>query len=193
MWKIQPVADEKVEGTLRELYNLDLEKDGYVTNVTRTWSYRPEMMLLSTNLLKSIRSHLRLRTYELVTLAASKAIGCVYCMMAHGAVLHKNGFSPKQIIAILEDYHAADLTPEEVHMMDYADKISRDSASITQADIDILRRDGLNEQQVTDVALAAVARNFYSRLFNALGADTDPELIEKEPELWDYLKNKVEA
>ena len=78
MWYIQPVADENVEGTLRELYNQDLEKDGYVSNTTRAWSYRPEMMAFWTQLLKTIRSHLRLRTYELVTLAASRAIGCAY-------------------------------------------------------------------------------------------------------------------
>jgi uncharacterized peroxidase-related enzyme len=193
MWNLQPVADEKVEGKLRELYNQDLEKDGYVTNITRAWSYRPEMMPLWTDLLKSVRSHLRLRTYELVTLAASRAIGCVYCMLAHGAVLHKNGFSAQQIIAVLEDYHSAGLSPEEVHMMDYADKISRDSWAITEADIDILRQDGLNEQQITDVALAATARNFISRFFDALGAGPDPELQEKEPELWEYLKNRVAA
>ena len=193
MWNMQPVADEKVEGTLRELYNLDLEKDGYVTNVTRSWSYRPEMMMPWVDFLKSIRSHLRLRTYELVTLAAARAMGCEYCMMSHGAVLHKNGFTPQQIIAILEDHQNAGLTPEEVHMMDFADKISREAWSITQADIDILRRDGLNEQQITDIALAAAARNFYSRFFHALGAHSDPELIEKEPELWEYLKDRVEA
>ena len=88
-------------------------------------------------------------------------------MLAHGAVLRKNGFSAQQIIAVLKDYHSAGLSPVEIHIMDYASKISRDSGSITQADIDILRQDGLNEQQITDVALAAVARNLISRFFDA--------------------------
>jgi uncharacterized peroxidase-related enzyme len=98
--------------------------------------------------------------YELVTLAAFRAIGCVYCMLAHGAVLRKNGFTAQQVIAILEDYHNAGLSPVEVHMMDYASKISRDTSSITRADLDLLLQDGLSEQQITDVALAVVARNF---------------------------------
>lgn len=189
MWHIQPVADENVEESLREFYKQDLEKDGYITNVSRTWSHRPEMMGLWMQLIKSIRSHLRLRTYELVTISAARTMGCIYCMMAHGAVLHKNGFSAQQVIALLEDHHNAGLSPAEVHLMDYAAKISRDSKSVSQADIDILRQDGLNEQQITDVALAAVARNFISRFFDALGAGPDPELIEKEPELWSYLKD----
>jgi hypothetical protein len=78
MWLIQPVADDSAEGVLRELYDQDLSGEGYIVNTTRVWSQRPEVMLLWTQLIKSIRSHLRLRTYELVTLAAARAIGCVY-------------------------------------------------------------------------------------------------------------------
>jgi uncharacterized peroxidase-related enzyme len=189
MWHILPVADENVDSALREYYNQDIEKDGYIWNVNRVWSHRPEMISLWMPLIKSIRSHLRLRTYELVTIAAAQAIDCVYCMLAHGAVLRKNGFTAQQVIAILEDYHNAGLSPEEVHMMDYASKISRESKLISQEDVDKLLQDGLNEQQITDVALTAVLRNFMSRFFDALGVDPDPELIEKEPELWSYLKH----
>ena len=110
-------------------------------------------------------------------------------MLAHGAVLRKNGFTAQQVIAVLEDYPNAGLSPAEVHMMDYASKISRDSGSMAQADIDILRQDGLNEQQITDIALAAVTRNFISRYFDALGAGPNPELQAQEPELWAYLKD----
>jgi uncharacterized peroxidase-related enzyme len=189
MWYVQPIGDENVEPALREVYDQDIEKDGYVWNTSRVWSHRPEMIDLWMPLMKTVRSHLRLRTYELTTIAAAHAIGCVYCMLAHGAVLRKNGFTARQVISILEDYHNAGLSPEEVHLMDYASKISRDSRSISQADIDLLRQDGLNEQQITDIALAAVLRNFISRFFDALGAGPDPELIEKEPELWSYLKD----
>jgi uncharacterized peroxidase-related enzyme len=189
MWYIKPVTDGNAEGTLRELYDQDLKVDGYVSNKTRVWSERPEVGAAWVQLLKTIRSHLRLRPYELITLAASRAIGCEYCMLAHGAILHKNGFTPQQVIAIFEDYHHAGLSPAEVHMMDYASKISSDSSSITQADLDLLRQDGLDDQQITDIALAAAARNFASRFFNALGAGPDLELQQQEPELWDYLKN----
>jgi len=189
MWHIQPVADDEVEPSLREFYKADLEKDGYVWNTSRVWSHRPEMFGLWMQLFKQIRTHMRLRTYELVTLAAARSMGCVYCMLAHGSILHKNGFTPQQVIAVLEDYHQAELSLEEVHLMDYAVKISRDSKSINQADIDRLYQDGLNDQQITDVALIAAARNFLSRFFDALGAGPDLELIQKEPELWSYLKD----
>lgn len=189
MWHIQPVPDENVDPALREIYNQDIEKDGYVWNTSRVWSHRPEMMALWMQLFKPIRSHLRLRTYELVTIAAAHTIGCVYCMLAHGAVLRKNGFTAEQVIALLEDYHNAGLSPQEVHLMDYASRISASPSSVSQSDVDLLRQDGLNEQQITDVALAVTARNFISRFFDALGAGPDPELIAKEPELWSYLKD----
>lgn len=110
-------------------------------------------------------------------------------MLAHGAVLRKNGFTAQQVIALLEDYHQAGLSPVEVHLMDYASKISGDPSTITPADIDLLRQDGLNEKQITDAALVAVARNFISRFFDALGAPPDVELQQQEPELWGYLKD----
>jgi hypothetical protein len=78
MWFIQPVPDDAADGVLSELYDQDLSGGGYITNITRVWSQRPEMMALWTQLIKSVRSHLRLQTFELVTLAASHAIGCVY-------------------------------------------------------------------------------------------------------------------
>lgn len=78
MWYIPPVADDDAEGLVRELYDQDLKTDGYVSNKTRAWSNRPELAVPWQQLLKGIRAHMRLRTYELVTLAASRAIGCVY-------------------------------------------------------------------------------------------------------------------
>ena len=111
-------------------------------------------------------------------------------MLSHGAVLRKNGFSPEQLVQILDDYHQAGLTSAEVAMMDYATKISTDASSITQADIDALRREGLTDLQITDVALAVVARNFISRFFNAIGADPDLELIAQQPEMWAFLKDR---
>jgi alkylhydroperoxidase family enzyme len=111
-------------------------------------------------------------------------------MLAHGAVLRKNGFTIGQIISILEDFHTADLSPAEIHLMDYAAKISQDAESVHREDIELLHQDGLNDQQITDIALAIAMRNFLSRLFGALGVGPDPELQASEPELWEYLKNR---
>jgi len=110
-------------------------------------------------------------------------------MLAHGAVLRKNGFTAQQVIAIFEDHHDAGLSPAEVAMMDYAKKISADTSLISKTDIDQLLQNGFSQEQITDIALAAVARNFMSRLFEGLGVGPDLELQQSEPELWAYLKD----
>ncbi len=190
MWQIKTVDDDKAEGALREMYDQDLKDYGYVWNTSRIWSQRPEIGAQWKTVQKAIRATMRLRDYELVTIAAARAQDCVYCMLAHGDILTKNGFSPQQVIAILKDYHAAGLTPKEVHMMDYSDRISRDAATIGKKETEPLRRDGLNDKQITDIALTAVMRNFMSRFFHALGAEPDPELIKRQPEIWEYLRKR---
>jgi alkylhydroperoxidase family enzyme len=108
-------------------------------------------------------------------------------MLAHGAVLRKNFFPVEQVLRILDDYHQAGLDPVEVDLMDFAAKISLDANSITREDVNRLRADGLSDAEITDVALAAAARNFFSRLLDALGAGPDASYQETQPELWQHL------
>ena len=75
-----------------------------------------------------------------------------------------------------------------MHRLDYASKVSGNTHTIHQEDLDQLRQDGLNEQQITDILWVVYARNFMSRFLDALGVPPDLELQEREPELWAYLK-----
>lgn len=110
-------------------------------------------------------------------------------MLAHGASLRKNGFPVEQLQAILRDYHQAGLDPAEVDMMDFAYQMSTNDHPGTEAEVQRLRDDGFSDEEITDIALAASVRNFYSRYFDALGAEPDPELIAQEPELWSVIKD----
>jgi alkylhydroperoxidase family enzyme len=110
-------------------------------------------------------------------------------MLAHGAVLHKNGFSIEQITAILKDFHQAGLEQDEVDMMDLAYKMSTNDHSVTQADIERLRQDGFSDEEITDIALAGSVRNFLARFFDAMSAKPDPELIKQEPALWAVVQS----
>jgi alkylhydroperoxidase family enzyme len=108
-------------------------------------------------------------------------------MLVHGAVLRKNFFTVEQVLAILEDYHQAGLDPVEVDLMDFATQITRDAGSVTPEGIRKLRADGLSDAEILDVTLAAAARNFFSRVLDALGTEPDASLRETEPELWQRL------
>ncbi len=75
---IKTVPEEEAAGVLRELYDQDLGSMGYVANYTKTMSLRPEVIAAWRGLSKAIRSHMKLKRYELVTFAAAAALECTY-------------------------------------------------------------------------------------------------------------------
>src|SRR5512140_14537 len=136
---IQTVPAEQATDKLQELYNDDLHSLGYIANYTQAMSLRPEVNAAWRNLIGTIRSRMRLRRYELVTIAAAAALRCTYCQLAHGAVLRKNFFTAEQVAAILRDYRQAGLEPEEVAVMALAEKVTLQAQSVTPQDIENLR------------------------------------------------------
>ncbi len=94
-------------------------------------------------------------------------------MLAHGAVLRKNGFTAAQLEAVARDYHNAGLEEKEVVMMDYARKVVRDASSTTSSDFEGLRKAGWSDEEILSLTLTAAARAFVSKVFDALGAPPD--------------------
>src|SRR5665647_3204619 len=123
---IQTIPEEEAEGKLRAIYEGDCQSIGYVPNHAKVFSLRPDVMEAWRAFQGSIRKNMRLRRYELVTLAAAMALKCRYCLLAHGAILLKNGVSPDQLRLILTNFKDAGLEPGEVAMMEFAQKIIRD-------------------------------------------------------------------
>ncbi len=99
-------------------------------------------------------------------------------MLAHGAVLRKNFFTAEQLEAITRDFRHAGLEEKEVLMMEYAQKVVRNASSTTQEDFDRLKAAGWTDENILSFTLAAAARAFISKVFDAVGAD--PDLIYKE-------------
>lgn len=184
---IQTVPAEQATDKLQELYNDDLHSLGYIANHTQAMSLRPEVNAAWRNLIGTIRSKMRLRRYELVTIAAAAALRCTYCLLAHGAVLRKNFFTAEQVAAILRDYRQAGLEPEEVAVMALAEKVTLQAQSVTPQDIENLRGYGLTDAEILDVILAAAARNFFSKVLDATGAEPDAVYLELDPQLREAL------
>jgi uncharacterized peroxidase-related enzyme len=180
---ITTIAAEQAEGKLLEIYQEDMKSRGYVANYTSAFSLRPDVYRAWRGLVDSIRSHMRLRRFELVTLAAAQALSCTYCMLAHGSVLRKNFFGPGELAGIARDFHTAGLPAEEVALMEFARKVIREPSRITGSDFDGLRAMGLSDEEILDVVLTATARSFMSKTLDALGAEPDAALTDLEPEL----------
>jgi uncharacterized peroxidase-related enzyme len=184
---IETVPEERADGTLDESYEGDRTSFGFVPEHAQVFSLRPDVLAAWRGLQRSIRGHLRLRRYELVTLATAQALGCRYCLLAHGAVLIQNGVGVEQLRAILTDHHDAGLEPLEVAIMDFAQAIALRADEMTQADTDALRALNLADVDILDITLTATMRCFASKTFNALGAGPDAATAELERELSDLL------
>jgi len=184
---IETRPEAEAEGKLRAIYEGDIQSMGYVPNNAKVFSLRPDVLEAWRAFQGSIRKNLRLRRYELVTLAAAMALKCRYCLLAHGAILLKNGVSPDQLRKILTDFKDAGLEPREVAMMEFAQKVIRDASEITRADIDVLRTLDFEDVEILDITLTATMRSFASKTFDALGAGPDAVYAELEHELSDLL------
>lgn len=95
--------------------------------------------------------------------------------MAHGAalrVLSKNPYIADQISA---NHRHADLSPRERAIVDFAVKVTRDSAAIETADFEELRRHGLNESDIWDLGAVAAFFNLSNRMANMAGMRPNPE------------------
>ena len=170
-------------GDVRALYEQAQARLGYVPNYTKLFSFRPAVYAAWVNLLTSIRNHLDTRRYELVTLAAARAMRSSYCMLAHGSILRQQFYSAAQLTAITSDFTKAKLEAADIAMMEFAEKVVRDAAAINEGDVQKLRAHSFSDAEIFDIAAAASARCFFSKLLDALGAEPDAAYLQLEEEL----------
>lgn len=180
---IRTIPVDEAEGDVRALYERTQASAGYVPNYAKVFSHRPQVMAAWSALLASIRGNLEPRRYELITLAAARALRSSYCMLAHGTVLREEFYSAAQLTDIAADFARADLTPSDVAMMAFAERVARDATGITDAEVRSLREHGFTDAQIFDIAAAAAARCFFSKLLDALGALPDAAFGQLEGDL----------
>lgn len=162
------------------IHDHEILEQGFVWDHTRVMSLNPEAYSAWRQMLGAISSGLGMRRFELVTLAAAAGTRSRHCRLAHGAKSLKL-FTPEQLLLIALDYHRAGLPEAEVLMMDFAYRIGTDPTEITDADTLALRDAGFSDREIVDIALAAAARNYYSRAIQALGVEVEvPAVLDAE-------------
>ncbi len=184
---IEPLPDDQVDDRIRELYEADTERFGFVPNFTRTFARRPQVYQAWKQLNGAIQQSMGVRRYELATLAAARRLRSSYCMLAHGKVLADRFLGPDVLRQVVADHRAAGLDPVDVAVMDLAEKVAGDATSISAADLAPLRDLGFTDDEIFDVVLAAGARAFFSKTLDALGLQADAEYAEMEPQLREAL------
>jgi uncharacterized peroxidase-related enzyme len=185
---IEGISKTEASDALKALYETAEETSGYIPNYLRLFSHRPDVYKAWQQLGTAIRGNLSLRRYELVTLAAARALGGTYCMLAHSDTLLNNGECDEaQLIAIARNYHHAGLNSDEVAIMAFAEKIIINATSVTQADVNHLKSFGLTDAEILDITLAATVRSFFSKTLDALNAEPDAKYLSLSDELREAL------
>jgi len=161
-----------VSGLAAEFYEDDLAHLGYVPEHTRVMAVNPEAYKAWEELVGAIARPMGMRRYELVTLAAARGVKSEHCLLAHGNKSLRY-VEEDELTRIARDYRTAGLPENEVAMMEFAEKVSTASNEMTDADSQRLRDLGYSDREIVDIALAAAARNYFSRAIQALGVAVD--------------------
>src|SRR4029079_14677100 len=124
------------------------EKAGFVPNVFLGFAHRPaefraffayhDALLLS-------ESGLAKGEKEMIIVAASGANGCLYCVVAHGAILRIYEKAPMLADQLATNYLKADITARQKAMLDFAMKVCSASYAVGDADFAQLRAHGFSD------------------------------------------------
>ena len=103
--------------------------------------------------------------------------------MAHGGFLRQHSDDPQLASHIMHDYTKANLDPETRGMLDFATKLTREPANMSEADVKELRALELSDEQILSVVLITCTFNFMTRLADGLGVQV-PEGGQETHERW---------
>jgi uncharacterized peroxidase-related enzyme len=151
---------------------------GYLPNYAPAFGHRPDVAEAWNQLNGAIRRNMDRRRFELATIAAARAYRSTYCMAAHCKFLRDECGDESTMRAVAADPSGAELDPTDRAVVAFATKVAEDASSVTAADVQALREQGLSDPDVVDVALAAAARGFFTKVLDALGVQADAQLAD---------------
>ena len=73
------------------------------------------------------------------------------------------------------DYCSAALEPRTRALCDFAVRLTREPARVSQADIDTLRANGLDDAAIHDAIQVIGYFNYINRIADAVGIDDEPD------------------
>jgi uncharacterized peroxidase-related enzyme len=175
-----PVPDEsELPEELQGLFRAARERIGFVPNVFRAYSFRPERLSAWFAHFRLVMEGTRGLTEaerEMIAVVVSMANGCLYCLVAHGAALREAWGDPVMADRITLDWRRADgLSDRQQAICAFAEKLTLRPVENTHADLETLRAAGLSEQDAWDVIEVAAMYNFTNRLALATGQIPNPE------------------
>ncbi|HEV8249133.1 MAG TPA: hypothetical protein VGQ15_04120 [Gaiellaceae bacterium] len=160
----------------RAAYEADRAADGYVTNHTRLWSWRPDLDEAFRRLRLGMMSSSALteRDFAVLVTATASQRGDSYCSLAWGRRLA--GLTDAETAArVLGGDSPEGLSPREAALADWARKVVPDPNATTERDVARLREAGLEDPEIFEATAFVAFRLAFSTVNDALGAAPDEE------------------
>jgi uncharacterized peroxidase-related enzyme len=174
-----PTLDE-LPADLRERIVAVQEKAGFVPNVFLALAHRPDelrafMAYHDALLLKD--SGLSKGEREMIIVATSGVNHCLYCVVAHGAILRV--YEKKPLIAdqVAINHRKADITPRQMAMLDFAMKVCTTSHEVGEADYTALHAHGFSDEDVWDIAGITAFFGLSNRMANVIAMRPNDEFF----------------
>jgi uncharacterized peroxidase-related enzyme len=140
---------------LRQRFDAVEERSGFLPNVFAALSWRPAeaaaFFALHDALMDKETPGLSKADRELIVVATSAANGCLYCVVAHGAIARIRARDPHIADQVAVDWRKAPVSERLHAVLEVAVALAVDPVTVTAADLDRLREQGLSEDDVWDV------------------------------------------
>ena len=150
-----PVPDlNELPADIKEKILTVQEKTGFIPNVFLVLAYRPEefrAFVAYHDALMEKESGLTIGEREMIVVATSGLNQCLYCVVAHGAILRIREKNTRIADQIATNYRNADITPRQKAMLDFAAKVSLQAYAINDSDIKALRQHGFSDDDIWDI------------------------------------------
>ena len=172
-----PMLDPLPAAT-QKYFDICQDKLGMVPNVLKAHAFDIDKLNAFTALYNDLMlgaSTLSKLEREMIAVAVSAINKCFYCLVAHGAAVRQLSGDPAlgEVLAI--NYKIADITPRQRAMLDFAVKLTKDSASIEEPDREALRTAGFDDRDIWDITNVAAFFNMTNRVASGIDMRPNPE------------------
>jgi uncharacterized peroxidase-related enzyme len=155
------------------------EKSGFVPNVFLALARRPAewraFFAYHDALMLREDSGLTKGDREMIVTTTSAANNCLYCVVAHGAILRIYEKKPLVADQVATNYRKADITPRQRAMLDFAMKVCKHSDAIEEGDFVALHTHGFSDEDIWDIGAITAFFGLSNRMANLSGMLPNPE------------------
>lgn len=148
------------------------EKSGFVPNVFSVLAHRPDefrAFFAYHDALMEKDSGLSKGEREMIVVVTSAMNNCLYCVIAHGAIVRIREKNPRLADQLATDYTRADITERQMAMLDFASLVADQAAQVTDDDLEELREQGFSTDDIWDIGAIAA----FFALSNRMAGLTD--------------------